>query len=111
MSHRHIVSMFFMLKTRIGGQDDLLVVIAELLIADCAVVTRDAVMTAGHVSTLVVCDRCRGVKRDRVPDALRAALAHVMGQRKGTTNFRADDLEAPVRRAATRKPDVMQKHR
>jgi hypothetical protein len=34
-----------------------------------------------------------------------------MGQRKGTTNFRADDLEAPVRRAATRKPDVMQKHR
>jgi len=98
-------------KTGIGGQDDLVIVVAELLIADSAVVTRDAVLTAGHVGALVVRDRCRSVKRDRVPDALRTALPHVMRQRKGATDIRSYDLEAPIGRATTRKAEVMQKHR
>src|SRR4029077_4373280 len=40
-------------KTRIGRQDGFLVVVAQLLITDAAVVACDAVMTAGHVEALM----------------------------------------------------------
>src|SRR5258707_1220992 len=98
-------------KTGIGRQDGLLVVLDEFLIADAAVVARDAVLTAGHVGALVLRDRCRGVKRDRVPGGLGTALPHVVRQRKGATEVRAEDLEAPIRRATARKAPVMQEHR
>src|SRR5262245_19029504 len=53
-------------KTRIGRQDGFLVVVAQLLIADAAVVACDA-----------VCNRRGGVERDRVPNRLCAALPHI----------------------------------
>src|SRR5262249_39707579 len=65
-------------ETGIGRQDGLLVVIAEFLITEAAVVARDAVLTAGQGGALVVPDRWRGVKRDRIPDGLSTALTHVV---------------------------------
>src|SRR6059036_1784268 len=48
-------------KTRIGRQDDFLVVTTELLVTESAVVTRDAVLTAGHVGALMLRNRRSGV--------------------------------------------------
>ena len=64
----------FHAETRISGQDDALVAIAQLLIAQPAVVTRDAALTTRDVDAFVLCNRTGGVECDRVPDALGAAL-------------------------------------
>jgi hypothetical protein len=95
-------------ETGICRQDCPLVVLAELLIAEAAVVARDAVLTTGNVDALVLCNRCRCVTRDRVLDGLGTALPHIVGQRERATEVRTDDLEAPIRRATTRQAQVVQ---
>src|SRR3989475_5888401 len=73
-------------KTRIGRQDDFLVVITQLLVTESAVVTRDAVLTAGHVGALMLRNRRSGVERDRVPNYLCTALPHIMRKGKGAAD-------------------------
>src|SRR5262245_6058604 len=96
-------------KTRIDRQDDFLLVITQVLITESAVVTRDAVLTAGHVGALMLRNRRGGVERDRVPHCLCAALPHVMRKCKGATDVRAHNLEATIGSTAARKAEIVQK--
>ena len=83
-------------KTGIGRQDDFLDVITQLVVTESAVVTRDTVLTAGHVGALMLRNRRSGVERDRVPNCLCTALAHIMRKGKGTAEVRSDNLEATI---------------
>src|SRR5438094_2186578 len=98
-------------KTRIGRQDDFLVVITQLLVTESAVVTRDAVLTAGHVGALMLRNRRSGVERDRVPNYLCTALPHIMRKGKGAADVCSHNLEATIGSATARKPEIVQKHR
>src|SRR3989454_2479594 len=98
-------------KTRIGRQDDFLVVITQLLVTESAVVTRDAVLTAGHVGALMLRNRRSGVERDRVPNSLCTALPHIMRKGKGAADVRSHTLEATIGSATARKAEIVQKHR
>src|SRR3989449_4392253 len=98
-------------KTRIGRQDDFLVVITQLLVTESAVVTRDAVLTAGRVGALMLRNRRSGVERDRVPNSLCTALPHIMRKGKGAADVRSHNLEATIGSATARKAEIVQKHR
>ena len=97
-------------KTRIGSQDHLLVVVAQLVIAESAVITRDAVLTASHIDTLMLCDRCDGVERDRVPNCLCTAFPHIVRKGKGAAEVRSQNLKATIGSATARKAKIMQEH-
>src|SRR5207245_4040833 len=98
-------------KARIGRQDDFLVVITQLLVTESAVVTRDAVLTAGHVGALMLRNRRGGVERDRVPNYLCTALAHIMRKGKGAADVRSHNLEATIGSSTARKANIVQKPR
>src|SRR3989454_10100139 len=98
-------------KTRIGRQNNFLIVITQLTITESAVVTGDAVLTAGHVRALMLRNRRGGVERDRVPNCLCTALAHIMRKSKGTADVRSHNLEATIGSSTARKADIVQKHR
>src|SRR5580692_7651239 len=98
-------------STRIGRQDHLLVVIAQLVIAESSVVAGDADLTAGHVGALMLRDRWGGMERDRVPNCLCTAFPHILRKGKGTTEVRSQNLKATIGSAAARKAKIMQKHR
>src|SRR6476619_5816229 len=98
-------------KTRIGRQDDFSILVAQLTITEAAVVTRDAVLAAGNVRTLVLGNRGRGVESDRVPNRLCTALPHLVRKREGASEIRSEHLEATIGSAAARKAQIMQKHR
>src|SRR5207244_13115227 len=83
-------------KTRIGRQDDSLVVITQLLVTESAVVTRDAVLTARHVGALMLRHRRSGVERHRGPSYLCTPLPHLMPSAKAPGAVRALPLERPV---------------
>src|SRR5437899_11957301 len=83
-------------KTRIGRQDDFLVVITQLLVTESAVVTRDAVLTAGHVGALMLRNRRGGLERDRVPNYPGTAPPHLMLKGKGRADVRCPHLEATI---------------
>src|SRR3989475_7870914 len=93
-------------KTRIGRQDDFLIVITQVLITESAVVTRDAVLTAGHVGALMLRNRRGGVEGDRVPNCLCTALPHIMRNGKGAADVRAHNLEATIGSTAARKAEI-----
>src|SRR2546427_6174981 len=95
----------------IPRQDDFLVVITQLLVTESAVVTRDAVLTAGHVGALMLRNRRSGVERDRVPNYLCTALPHIMRKGKGAADVRSHNLEATIGSATARKAEIVQKHR
>src|SRR2546427_486370 len=98
-------------KTRIGRQNNFLIVITQLTITESAVVTGDAVLTAGHVRALMLRNRRGGVERDRVPTCLCTALANIMRRGKGTADVRPHNLEATIGSSTARKADIVQKHR
>src|SRR2546427_9560134 len=98
-------------KTRIDRQDDFLDVITQLLVTESAVVTRDAVLTAGHVGALMLRNRRSGVERDRVPNYFCTALPHIMRKGKGAADVRSHNLEATIGSATARKAEIVQKHR
>jgi hypothetical protein len=76
-----------------------------------AVVTRDTVLTAGHVGALMLRNRRNGVERDRVPHCFCTALPHIMRKGKGEADVRAHNLEATIGSTAARKAEIVQKHR
>src|SRR5215831_13258593 len=86
-------------------------VITQLLIAESAVVTRDAVLTAGHIGALRLRKRRGGVERDRVPHRFGTALPHIMRKGKGAADVRSHNLEATIGSATARKAEIVQKHR
>src|SRR5262245_31444497 len=92
----------FHVKTRIGCQDDSLIVITQFTITESAVVTRDAVLTAGNVGALMLRNRRGGVERDRVPNRLCTALPHIMRKGKGAADVRSHNLEATIGSATAR---------
>src|SRR5438093_12728783 len=94
-------------ETRIGGQDDFLVVSTQLTITKPAVVTRDAALTAGHVSALVLRNRRSGVERDRVPNCLGAALPHIVRKGEGAADVCSHNLEATIGSATARKAEIV----
>src|SRR6266446_9378395 len=98
-------------KTRKSRQDHLLVVVAQLVIAESAVVTRDAVLTASRIDTLMLRDRCDGMERDRVPNCLCTALPHIVRESKGAAEVRSQNLKATIGSATARKAKIMQDHR
>src|SRR5207237_9397021 len=83
-------------KTRIGRQNSFLIVITQLTITESAVVTGDAVLTAGHVRALTLRNRRGGVERDRVPNCLCTALAHRLRRGRGTADVRSHNSEATL---------------
>ena len=97
-------------ETGIGRQNDLLIVVSQLLITNAAEVTRNAVLTASDVGSLMLRDRCDGMERDRVPNRLRTTFPHVMREREGATEFGSYDLEASIGSASASEAKVMQKH-
>src|SRR5258707_8193340 len=97
-------------KTGIGRQNDLLIVVAQLLITNAAEVTRNAVLTASDVGSLMLRDRCDGMQRDRVPNRLGTTFPHVMRKREGATEFGSYNLEASISSASASEAKVMQKH-
>src|SRR5437879_12755935 len=86
-------------KTRIGRQNNFLIVITQLTITESAVVTGDAVLTAGHVRGLMLRSRRGRLARDRVPNCLCTALAHLMGKGDVTADVRRRHLEATIEAA------------
>src|SRR5207245_4031559 len=95
-------------KTRIGRQDDFLVVITQLLVTESAVVTRDAVLTAGHVGALMLRNRRSGVERDRAPNYLCTALPHIMRKGKRAADRRPHNPAATIGRAPARTAETGQ---
>src|SRR3989475_2965707 len=85
--------------------------IPQSLKPEPAVVTRDAVLTAGHAGALMLRNRRGGVERDRVPNCLCTALPHIMRKGKGAADVRAHNLEATIGSTAARKAEIVQKHR
>jgi len=102
MPQRHVVSMFFMSETRIGRQDDFLVVITQLLVTESAVVTRDAVLTAGHVGALM--RSIDGVVWSAIESQTTSARRspHIMRKGKGAADVRSHNLEATIGSATAR---------
>src|SRR5258708_4140490 len=81
------------------------------MITKPAVITRDAILTAGHIGALMPRNRRSGVERDRVPNCLCTALPHIMREGKGATGVRSHNLEGGMGSAAARRAKIMQKHR
>src|SRR5207244_11422742 len=92
-------------KTRIGRQNNFLIVITQVLITEPAVVTRDAILTAGHVGALMLRNRRGGVERDRVPNCLCTALPHIMRTGKGAREGRAHNPDTTTATTAARKAE------
>src|SRR5437899_12618927 len=80
-------------KTRIGRQNNFLIVITQLTITNSAVVTGDAVLTAGHVRALMLRNPRGPVERDRAPNCLCTTLAPIMPQGKPTADLPSHNLQ------------------
>src|SRR5439155_1330077 len=83
-------------KTRIGRQNNFLIVITQLTITESAIITGDAVLTAGHVRALMLRNRRDSMEHDRVPNCLCTALAHIMRKGKGTADVRSHNLKTTI---------------